>query len=273
MTYRGADPTAVMGTRIGAYVLDGLVAVIVLGIIGFGLFTSTVRTAPGGTVTCPGQFEPSPGIVYCSDDGVAEVRYLTTADVDEIQAKLTLIGLALTILNSIILQGLVGASVGKLLLGLRVVRADGNDAGLGRCLVRTILLIVDGFFCSLVGLLTAFNSRGHRRVGDMVAGTLVVSRSDQDALILARSGIALPDRTAMAAATYRGPVDQPAPVDAFDLSAPLLPTETAPATVTRTATAEQATWDPARGTYVQYDHHRATWMAWDEVAREWKPIA
>lgn len=267
MAYRGADPTAVMGSRIGAYLLDGLVALLVLGVAGFALFTSTIRTAPGDLVTCPSPLDPAPTeIVYCSDDGVAEVRYLTTADVDDIQAQLTLLGLGLTILNSIVLQGLVGASVGKLLLGLRVVRADGQDAGLGRCLVRTALLVVDGFFCALVGLVTACNSRAHRRVGDMVAGTMVVSRSDQDALILARSGIALPDRTAMAAATYRGPVGQPSAIDAFDLSAPLVPAATPVAT-------DGPTWDPARGTHVQYDHGQARWLAWDPAADEWRPIS
>lgn len=83
------------------------------------------------------------------------------------------------LINFVLLQGLVGGSVGKLITGLRVVRADGTRAGIGRCFVRTLLWIVDGIpGLPIVGGIAALTSNGHRRVGDMVAGTYVIgSRS------------------------------------------------------------------------------------------------
>ena len=72
------------------------------------------------------------------------------------------------------LQGIVGASVGKLILGLRVVNAQGETCGVGRAFVRWIFLLVDGF-CFLVGLIVALATHPHRRVGDFVAGTYVVA--------------------------------------------------------------------------------------------------
>jgi hypothetical protein len=44
--------------------------------------------------------------------------------------------------------------------------------------VRWLLLFVDEFFCGLVGLITVLATHPHRRVGDMAAGTYVVSTAD-----------------------------------------------------------------------------------------------
>src|SRR4029079_11025816 len=77
------------------------------------------------------------------------------------------------VLNWWLLQGLAGGSIGKLLLGLRVVGCDGRRAGLGRVALRTLLLIVDAGFCWIPGLVSAFSTKGHRRIGDLAAQTLV----------------------------------------------------------------------------------------------------
>jgi uncharacterized RDD family membrane protein YckC len=41
-----------------------------------------------------------------------------------------------------------------------------------------LLLIVDALFCFLVGLITSLSTKGHQRVGDLVAKTWVVSARD-----------------------------------------------------------------------------------------------
>ena len=48
-----------------------------------------------------------------------------------------------------------------------------------RALLRPLLLVVDGFpwLLPLLGWLLVASTRRHRRLGDMVAGTLVVRRS------------------------------------------------------------------------------------------------
>jgi uncharacterized RDD family membrane protein YckC len=72
-------------------------------------------------------------------------------------------------------QAVTGASPGKALLGLRVVRADGTTPGWRRSLVRLVAWLVDGLALLVpVALWSAWLTPGHRRVGDWVAGTYVV---------------------------------------------------------------------------------------------------
>ncbi|WP_433800165.1 RDD family protein [Actinomycetospora sp. CA-084318] len=60
-------------------------------------------------------------------------------------------------------------------LGLRIVReADGGVPSLGECALRWVLLIVDGAFAGIVGLIIMSTSQRKQRLGDMAAHTLVV---------------------------------------------------------------------------------------------------
>ena len=61
------------------------------------------------------------------------------------------------------------------LLGMHVVRPDGNPAGARRSLVRVAAWIVDGIALLLpIARWSAWFTPGHRRVGDWLAGTYVV---------------------------------------------------------------------------------------------------
>jgi uncharacterized RDD family membrane protein YckC len=74
-----------------------------------------------------------------------------------------------------------GQTVGKRAVGIRVVNATGEVPGVGRAVGRTLMVVVDGLpylIPNLVGLVAAASSKGHRRVGDMVAGTWVVTTRD-----------------------------------------------------------------------------------------------
>ncbi len=75
-----------------------------------------------------------------------------------------------------------GQTPGKRLLQLRVVTASGTPARAGHLLLRNALRLVDflpfGYF---FGLSSAFASSQNQRIGDLVAGTLVV-REDAGAL-------------------------------------------------------------------------------------------
>lgn len=302
MTYRGADPTAVMGRRIGAYIID----VVLLSIIAIGimvpLFMSTSVTAPAGTVNCGTDSSDSFGsqdfdsgfrtgttVDICFENG-DEVRYIPANKEAQFITTGYLVtgGASFTML--ILLQGLVGGSPGKLLLGLRVVKEGGENAGVLRCLVRTILLPIDAACCAIIGLLTAFNSKRHRRVGDMAASTMVIGRDDQDALVLARSGHTLPGRVDLAAQQWTNQ-NQPSPPTAgsWDPSGgihlpgeqassgpttpsawPTQPTPSAP--TAPTVSGDSPTWDQARNAYIQYDQARGAWMQFDNDSKQWKPI-
>jgi len=76
------------------------------------------------------------------------------------------------------LEGSGGQTVGKMLLGIQVIREDtGSAPGTGKALIRTLLRIVDAFpIAYLVGFIVVLISGKNQRVGDMAAGTLVVRK-------------------------------------------------------------------------------------------------
>jgi uncharacterized RDD family membrane protein YckC len=91
-------------------------------------------------------------------------------------------------------ESLTGQTLGKRLFGIRVVRVDGRPLDPNAALVRTVLLLVDGWM--LIGLLTMVltGRRRRRRIGDLAAGTIVVpasaphpgfARRERDRLMLA----------------------------------------------------------------------------------------
>ncbi|CAA9239505.1 MAG: hypothetical protein AVDCRST_MAG76-1681 [uncultured Acidimicrobiales bacterium] len=105
----------------------------------------------------------------------------------------------------VILQGLTGGSLGKLVTGVRVVREDGHRPGVGRALVRGLLWVVDGLPCCapLVGLITMLATGRKQRVGDLVARTFVVRSADR--------GRAVRPAGATSAPTHPGPGSYPTP--------------------------------------------------------------
>jgi uncharacterized RDD family membrane protein YckC len=78
-----------------------------------------------------------------------------------------------------ILEATVGATVGKLALGVRVVNADGTKLDWGPALVRNVLRIVDAFpyfIPYLVGAILVWSSPTRQRLGDRAASTVVVRK-------------------------------------------------------------------------------------------------
>ena len=71
---------------------------------------------------------------------------------------------------------MTGMTLGKRIVGIRVVGEDGDHAGLPAVVVRNVLRPIDGFFFYLVGALFAHASSRGQRLGDRAAGTLVVRR-------------------------------------------------------------------------------------------------
>lgn len=254
MAYRGADPTDVMGRRIGAYLIDA----VIFGVIAALILVPALPTAnrvPSGTTSCQ-QLEVEGRTTgrFCSDNGVT-VSYVPKSAFSHYIRLIWIVQILEWIGAYVLLQGIVGASPGKLLLGLRVVKPNGELAGLGRCFVRTLILPVDAFCCALPGLISSFNSKGHRRLGDMAGDTLVIGRDDQQALMLARSGAALPDRKTLAAQQYAEDHRPTGPTweDQIQIpGAPSLPDN-------------QPVWDEARQAYLWYDPQTGAWSQWDDA--------
>jgi uncharacterized RDD family membrane protein YckC len=88
---------------------------------------------------------------------------------------LCLIFLALMFLYFVTLEGLVGATLGKWALGLRVVTDGGDRPGLARSALRNVLCLVDGLPAfNIVGVVLILRSPERARFGDRVAGTRVI---------------------------------------------------------------------------------------------------
>lgn len=68
-----------------------------------------------------------------------------------------------------------GKTPGKMAIGVRVVKEDGGKAPVLSILIRNLLRIIDMLpFYYLVGMLMVFFHRNHKRLGDLVAGTIVI---------------------------------------------------------------------------------------------------
>jgi len=84
--------------------------------------------------------------------------------------------LALSVGYYILCEALTGMTVGKRIVGIRVVATDGEHVGVGAAVVRNLLRLVDCLFFYLVGALFVLTSSRGQRLGDRAAGTLVVRR-------------------------------------------------------------------------------------------------
>ena len=77
----------------------------------------------------------------------------------------------------ILMEAYVGWTVGKKVLGLRVMDSDGNNIGLLKSVIRNLLRVVDGLpTMNILGvILIALSPRG-QRFGDRIAKTFVVEK-------------------------------------------------------------------------------------------------
>ncbi len=67
-----------------------------------------------------------------------------------------------------------GATLGKMALGLRVVRVDGAPISWSESVIRNLLRIVDCLVFYILGAILIWTSPLKQRLGDKVAHTVVV---------------------------------------------------------------------------------------------------
>jgi uncharacterized RDD family membrane protein YckC len=140
-----------------------------------------------------------------------DTYYLQGDDATSFYVIEVLIGL----LYAGVIQGLTGGTIGKLICGIRVMREDGSRPGIGRGVLRWVLLIVDDFpyfIPMLTGFIVAMTNDRRRRVGDMAAGTFVVRAGT--------AGVPLSNGLTNDAATPPPGAWPPAPDPAFGQTAP-----------------------------------------------------
>ncbi|KAF2330363.1 RDD family protein [Flavobacterium ginsenosidimutans] len=81
------------------------------------------------------------------------------------------------IVYSLVLESVFeGQSLGKKLVKIKVVKIDGYQAGFGDYLIRWFFRVIDFFtLCGLPGLISVITSQKSQRLGDMAAGTAVIT--------------------------------------------------------------------------------------------------
>ncbi len=84
--------------------------------------------------------------------------------------------LALFFSYHLLMEGLAsGQSLGKKIIGIRVLRADGKEASFSDYLLRAILQLIDIIFTTgMLAILLISSTQNSQRLGDMAANTLVV---------------------------------------------------------------------------------------------------
>jgi len=246
------DPTAVMGRRILAYFIDGFVlaAAFVVPFLLLAESTTVDRLAS----------DPDVEATYLNGVlrvFVGDTQYrLADSDITTVYG----VALGVMLLFLVITQGLWGWTPGKLLTGIRTVRADGRACGIGRAILRWLLWVVDAFpyvGIPLVGGICALATTGHKRVGDMVAGTYVIQRGYVGEPVVPEGE-----------PVYTGARSwDPTPAAEGASVTGAQPASTAPAPT------YEPQWDAARGAYLQWDPRRQVWLQYDDDAQEWKPIS
>ena len=99
---------------------------------------------------------------------------LDVLDLALLSTMVTLLGVMLHVVYHTVLIGGCGQTVGKMLLGIAVVRRSGGPAGYGRALLR----VLGGGLCVLtlgLGKLPVLFTRERRGLSDLIAGTRPVS--------------------------------------------------------------------------------------------------
>lgn len=160
----GVDPTDVVGRRVGAAIVDQIILLVPELVIFLGLMWQPLF-GTGGLADQVGSATRSRSAAPPTLTGEFMSRYLLA-----IAAMWTVM-----FLYYFITERVLEGSPGKLMFGLRVVRGSGAaPISWGQSAGRNALRLL--FDSSLIALIVILVSKGHRRVGDMAAHTLVIDK-------------------------------------------------------------------------------------------------
>jgi alpha-tubulin suppressor-like RCC1 family protein/uncharacterized RDD family membrane protein YckC len=85
-----------------------------------------------------------------------------------------------------LLEGAFGATLGKKVVRLKVIRADGSRCGYGRAALRALLGV---FETNVIGALAIWLTARRQRLGDKLAGTMVVSTDKLQRVVFGADGV------------------------------------------------------------------------------------
>ncbi|MEV0737190.1 RDD family protein [Streptomyces sp. NPDC050549] len=161
----GAPRIASMGRRFGARLIDG----VILFVIYFVLSLAGVA----GSISAIKDCDPNASDYQsCVDDAASHMVGAIGAVIGAL--------MICSLLYEWLMIGLVGATLGKMAVGLRVVKADtGQKPGLGSSIIRWVIPLVGSLACGigqLVVYLSPFWDKSGRQQGwhDKAASTMVI---------------------------------------------------------------------------------------------------
>ena len=141
-----APDYAGLGRRFVAHLIDGILCLIAYMIIG-----SMVASQTGGMTDDGFSLEGTPALVTILLTFIVTLAYFAVLEASS-----------------------SGKTLGKLIAGTRVADANGGKASFNQALMRNILRLVDGLVFYLVGIILILRSERKQRLGDRVAGTVVL---------------------------------------------------------------------------------------------------
>jgi len=107
-------------------------------------------------------------------------------------AGLTVAGLSIVVLVAFLyywlLEGAFGATFGKAIIGVRVGSKTGRRGGFRASAIRNLVRIVEGTPLYIPAFLVALFTKARRRIGDLVANTVVV---EYDLPVAARAAVVI----------------------------------------------------------------------------------
>jgi uncharacterized RDD family membrane protein YckC len=138
---------ASLGDRALAQLVDGLVA---FGVYFF--FGTTLAPRLGGATASGFDLNGGPALVVISLTVVTMLVYFILA------------------------EAVAGATLGKVVAGIRVQPGGGGSIGVRAAVIRNVLRLVDGIVLYVVGVVTILVTARKQRLGDLAARTVVVGR-------------------------------------------------------------------------------------------------
>lgn len=225
------DPTDVGGKRVVATIIDWGIWVVINSVL---FYTLAESADTGGLFGCSDLNTSWNNQCVALGDKIYVVE-------DSNGTLLNLIMLAYAIGIFVIMRGLTGKTPGTMLMGIRCVDEQGQPIGIAKGFVRSIAGVVDYIPCCfpLVGLITMFTTKGHRRVGDMAAKSFMIDDA------YAGQPIVIQGLTAPAQTAYSTPAAAPG---------------------------GDAQWDAQRNAWIRWDAAQGAWLQWSDQTQSWTSI-
>lgn len=152
--------TDVVGARVVATIIDSVIVMALL----FGTFFALMAGLAAGASASQGTLPDSFATVFLIPFLVVFGYYL-------------------------LLEGLWdGYTVGKKVMGIKVVKDDGSSIGILESVVRNVLRIIDSILYYAVGFLVMAVTDRRQRLGDLIASTVVVRETPTERPQGARAG-------------------------------------------------------------------------------------